>query len=57
MKIGLRVNKGDKEYVSADEAILEMNQVPNFKADYNATIKEIEDTLESMREQYIEENF
>lgn len=24
MKIGLRVNKGDKEYVSADEAILEI---------------------------------
>lgn len=24
MKIGLRVNKGDKEYVSADEAVLEI---------------------------------
>ncbi|MBP3503651.1 MAG: family 10 glycosylhydrolase [Bacilli bacterium] len=39
-----------------DAAILEMNQVPNFKADYNATIKEIEDTLDSLIKENIEKN-
>lgn len=37
-------------------AILEMNQVPNFKAEYNATIKEIEDTLDSLIKENIEKN-
>ena len=39
-----------------DAAILEMNQVPNFRADYNATIKEIEDTLDSLIKENIEKN-
>ena len=39
-----------------DAAILEMNQVPNFKADYNATIKEIENTLDSLIKENIEKN-